>query len=131
MEAGRCSNECLKCISPWKCFIAGDILISSQMFCCHKNLCTNILIGNSSKVVCWLISIMKVSISLQGLLSWSWSYGSCIYIYLCNQCLSPLTLWVWILLRQGVLDTTLCDSSLSVTCDRSVVFSWCSDFLHQ
>ena len=26
-----------------------------------------------------------------------------------NQCLSPLKLWVWILLRQGVLDTTLCD----------------------
>ena len=31
----------------------------------------------------------------------SWSYGSWIYNYLCNQCLSPLMLWV--------LDTTLCD----------------------
>ena len=39
----------------------------------------------------------------------SWSYGSWIYIYLCNQCLSPLKLLVWILLRRGVLDTTLCD----------------------
>ena len=29
---------------------------------------------------------------------------------------------------QGVLDTTLC--SLSVTCDRSVVFSWYSGVLH-
>jgi hypothetical protein len=27
-----------------------------------------------------------------------WSYGSWIYNYLCNQCLSPLKLWVWILL---------------------------------
>ena len=27
-------------------------------------------------------------------LSWSWSYGSWIYNYLCNQCLSPLQLWV-------------------------------------
>jgi hypothetical protein len=27
--------------------------------------------------------------------SWSWSYGSWIYNYLCNQCLSPLKLWVW------------------------------------
>ena len=44
----------------------------------------------------------------RGLL-WSWSYGSWIYNYLCNQCLSPLTLWVKILLRQGVLDTTLSD----------------------
>ena len=37
------------------------------------------------------------------------SYGSWIYNYLCNQCLSTLTLWVWILLRRGVLDTPLCD----------------------
>jgi len=28
--------------------------------------------------------------------SWSWSYGSWSYNYLCNQCLSPLTLWVQI-----------------------------------
>jgi len=39
----------------------------------------------------------------------SWSYGSWIYNYLWNQCLSPLMLWVRILLRQCVLDTTLCD----------------------
>ena len=45
---------------------------------------------------------------LKGLLG-SLSYGSWIYNYLCNQCLSPLTLWVQIPLRQGVLDTTLCD----------------------
>ena len=36
-------------------------------------------------------------------------YCSWIYNYLCNQCLSPLTLWVRIPLRRGVLDTTLCD----------------------
>ena len=46
--------------------------------------------------------------------SWSWSYGSWIYNYLYNQCLSPLTLWVRILLRWGVLDTL---------CDKLVVFS--------
>ena len=40
---------------------------------------------------------------------WSWLYGSWTYNYLCNQCLSPLTLWVWTPLRWGVLDTTLCD----------------------
>jgi len=39
--------------------------------------------------------------------SWSWSYGSWIYSYLCNMCLSPLMLWVRILLR--VRCTTLCD----------------------
>jgi hypothetical protein len=41
--------------------------------------------------------------------SWWWSYGSWIYNYLCNQCLSPLTLWVQTLLKRGVLDTLLCD----------------------
>ena len=34
----------------------------------------------------------------------SWSYGSWIYNYLCNQCL-----WVRIPPRRDVLDTTLCD----------------------
>ena len=37
------------------------------------------------------------------------TYGSLIYNYLCNLCLSPLTLWVRIPFRRGVLDTTLCD----------------------
>ena len=43
-------------------------------------------------------------------LSWSWSYGSWIYNYLCNQCPSPLKLWVRTPLRRSVLDTTSCDN---------------------
>ena len=31
------------------------------------------------------------------------------YNYLCNQCLSPLKLWVRIPIRRGELDTSLCD----------------------
>jgi len=42
-------------------------------------------------------------------LSWSWSYDSWIYNYLCNRRLSSLMLWVWMPLWWGVLDTTLCD----------------------
>ena len=38
---------------------------------------------------------------------WPWSYGSWIHNYLCNQCLSPLMLWVWISIRARC--TTLCD----------------------
>ena len=34
-------------------------------------------------------STLNVQVSL-----WPWSYGSWIYNYLCNQCLSPLKLWV-------------------------------------
>ena len=34
-------------------------------------------------------------------------YVSCIYNYKCNQCLSPLMLWVGISFRQGVLDINI------------------------
>jgi len=37
---------------------------------------------------------VKYNISIIIIPSWSWSYGSCIYNYLCNQCLWPLKLWV-------------------------------------
>jgi hypothetical protein len=40
-----------------------------------------------------------MSLYLQGP-SWSWLYGSWIYNYLYNRCLSPLALWVLILLRR-------------------------------
>jgi hypothetical protein len=36
-------------------------------------------------------------------------YGSWVYNYICNQCLSPLMLWVPTPFGQCVLDTTLCD----------------------
>jgi hypothetical protein len=39
--------------------------------------------------------------------SWPWVYGSLIYNYLCNQCISPLLLWVRILIRARC--TILCD----------------------
>jgi hypothetical protein len=56
----------------------------------------------------WRLMICLLSSCFSGP-SWSWSYGSWIYNYLWNQCLSPLTLLVRILLRQGVPNTTLCD----------------------
>jgi len=54
--------------------------------------------------------------------SWSWSYGSWIYNYLCNQCLSLLKLLVRIPLRWGVLDTTFCDK----TCQWLATGRWFS-----
>jgi hypothetical protein len=47
-----------------------------------------------------------------------WSYGSWIYNYLWNQCISPLKLWVRTPLRRGVLDTIVCDKAcqLLATC---------------
>ena len=63
--------------------------------------------------------------------SWSWLYGSWIYNYLCNQCLSPLKLWVWIPLMVKCTRYNIMWKSLSVTCDGSVVFSGYCGFLHQ
>ena len=50
----------------------------------------------------------------------SWSYGSWIYNYQCNQCLSPLILWVQILIRARC--TTLCDK----VCQWLVTGRWFS-----
>jgi hypothetical protein len=58
----------------------------------------------------------------------TWSHGSWIYKYLCNQCLSPIKLWVQIPLMARCTRYNIMWSSLSVTCDRSVVFS---SFLHK
>jgi len=40
--------------------------------------------------------------------SWSWSYGSWVYNYQYNQCLSPLKLWVRNPYLRSLLDTILC-----------------------
>jgi hypothetical protein len=56
-----------------------------------------------------MIFIFFRSLCFPPVISWPWLYGSWIFNYQCNQCLSPLTLWVWILIRLGILDTTLCD----------------------
>jgi hypothetical protein len=46
------------------------------------------------------VNLVKVSIKYFG----CWTYN-----YLCNQCLSPLTFWVWIPPGRGLLNTTLWD----------------------
>jgi hypothetical protein len=63
--------------------------------------------------------------------SWSWSYGSLIYNFLCNQCLSPLKLWVRSPFMARCTPYNIMWKRLSVTCDRSVVFFGYSSFLHQ
>ena len=53
------------------------------------------------------VSLRRVIRLSQWGLSWPWLYGSWIYNYLCNQCLSPLMLLVQISIRARC--TTLCD----------------------
>ena len=57
---------------------------------------------HAEPVLCDAILKYKAGLSSQ------WSYCGWIYNYLCNQCLLPLTLWIRISLRGGVLNTTLC-----------------------
>jgi hypothetical protein len=71
--------------------------------------------GNSSSYLYLTITLISLfcrthcPFQIQEGPSWLWSYGSLIYNYLCNQCISPLTLWIRTPLRRGVLDATLCD----------------------
>ena len=65
--------------------------------------------NNHLKCNVWKNLPMAWNFSLVRGSSWTWPYDSWIYNHLCNQCLSPLTLWVWIPLMASVLDTTLCD----------------------
>jgi hypothetical protein len=46
-----------------------------------------------------LMSLSTIFQLYRGGQFWPWLYGSWIYNYLCNQCLSPLKLWVWIPLK--------------------------------
>ena len=81
--------------------------------CMKKNMFKiNCIIVSNTRLITLILSIQRWW--------WSWSYGSWIYNYLCNQCLSPLTLWIPF--RWGVLDTTLCDK----VCQWLVAGRWFS-----
>ena len=66
-------------LSPMKFFFLFDNKTNQKYYIIVE---TNIFLYSV-----WFIQIKKGP-------SWSWLYGSWIYIYLCNQCLSPLILWV-------------------------------------
>jgi hypothetical protein len=55
--------------------------------------------------------------------SWSWSYGSLIYNYLCNQYLSPLLLWGQISIRARC--TILCDKGLYICAMVAILERMC------
>jgi len=69
--------------------------------------------------------------SPQSLPSWSWSYGNWINNFLCNQCLSPLTLWVRIPLMVRCTRYNIMRYNLSVNYGWSMVFSGYYGFIHQ
>jgi hypothetical protein len=96
---------------------------SDDLICLHDIHCNNTSAEGSlipsifralePKSLCWLLPFLITKLSGELALhlrwmgpSWPWSYGSLIYYYLCNQCLSPL-MWIRISIRARC--TTLCD----------------------
>ena len=73
---------------------------------------------------------LSIYVNLSWRSLWSWSYGSWIYNYLCNQCLSPL-MWVRNHSWRGVLDTTLCDKVRQLLKRGRWFSSGTPDSLHQ
>ena len=85
-------------------FNSVDIIILGIVlyWCIYIYIC---LSYNILKHFSWYFEEFEQSCFLPGP-SWLW-YGSWIYNYLCNQCLSPLTFWVRIPSRWGVLNTIM------------------------
>jgi hypothetical protein len=84
---------------------------------CQHNDYVNIDHGESKSVIGYSVtnhnklnhSTFSTQTTQPHILKLNWSYRSWIYNYLCNECLSPLTLWVRIPIRRVILDTTLCE----------------------
>ena len=85
------SCSCTVCIHPFKCLIVLAVPMGKKAL--HMS------------ILSWHCKAHVFFIFLEES-SWQWLYGSWIYNYICNQC---LTLWVRIQLRRGIRDTTLCD----------------------
>ena len=87
-------------IYPGWLVLYGDIFV----YLCFKFVqLTLILMIKSFLFFFWYLLLM-----LDFTTTWpSWLSSSCIYNYLCNQCVSPLTLWVQTLFMARC--TTLCD----------------------
>ena len=85
---------------------------NNELFWSLRSECKYILYLPKMYVYCVYPVISKA----QGL-SWSWSYGSWIYNYLCNQCLLPLKLWV----RIPFMDTPVSSTNKTDHHDITVI----------
>ena len=77
------------------------LLYSEEDFMRWKNLCPITSCLKKPPYRCLITLTSRKICNLEVII---WNYN-----YLCNQCISPLALWIWIPRRLGVLDTTLCD----------------------
>ena len=104
---------------PWVFFFI-LLKLAFESVCVEYCICLPFFTGPPDFISWFFIKIKEKSVLndlipvlpmyTEGLV-WSWSYGSWIYNYLCNQYLLPLKLWVRTPLNswRGVLETPLCD----------------------
>jgi hypothetical protein len=89
-----------------------QVMVKAHMALNIQPLDVGVMVIIALKII-FCSTLSRVIIYHNTLIQWGTvvvvSYGSWIYNYLWNQCLSPLKLRVQIPLRWGVLDTTLCD----------------------
>jgi hypothetical protein len=90
-------------------FIIKYLIVSfSHTAVYYNNRNSNIFLCEHSYKWCMRLgNIIKIYFNTVRGPSWPWSYGGWIYNYICNQCLSPLMLWVRLPLSSRI--TTLCD----------------------
>jgi hypothetical protein len=98
----RFSSSCCRCL--WIVLFWFPLTVFSNIYLTSISIPLQI----KTQKLLWIIIEVedKFTYSAKGP-SWPRSYGSWIYNYLCNQCLSPLMLWVWISMQERC--TTLCD----------------------
>ena len=81
-------TEVTHLIKPLLLCLTDDLLIQVWLYVIPESLINSYLYLSSNLLsTIWLCIKMKMG-------PWPWSFGSWIYNYLCNQCLSPLELWV-------------------------------------
>ena len=105
----------LRSFGPYNIFLVTNRPIFCHMtlsamnyLLCIRKFCFFFSFPSSYCFTLYIYIYYYYCISMKGP-SWSWSYGSWISNYLCNQYISPLTVWVRISLSRNLLDTNLWD----------------------
>ena len=113
--------------------LLGTTLIKGDVPAPAKQVQLNVAVSKLTAAINSGSLIVPVDVDKLTDVSWepslSWSYGSWIYNYLCNQCLSPLMLWVGV--HGEVYSIQHYVINLSVTCDSLWFLSGYSCFLHR
>jgi hypothetical protein len=80
------------------CWTKNTLINKTQSVVLERHTSTPLYVMSGVPICIPQVLLFLAYINDQGP-SWPWSYGGWIYNYLCNQCLSPLMVWVLISIR--------------------------------